>query len=300
MLWRKKKVALALGGGAARGMAHLGVLKVLEEHGLIPDLIVGTSFGALIGAAYASKKYSISDLIDKLRFIIYSDEFKELGIGLINNIDRKKNIRLIKKLRSSFNELKFYHALFKKKYIVANSKFEKVVRLLLPDINIEDLPLKFGTVALDLRLKQEYLMDKGSLIKSVLASCCIPGIFQPVKMNNTLLVDGGWVNNVPVPFARRLGADKIMAVDVSNPFLKKIDYKSGLGLLWIADNITSKILKNYQILTADLVISPIVKKVEWFEFNRFNKIVEYGEKSALKHLDQIKKVFKKGIFYMSF
>ncbi|MBU1076229.1 MAG: patatin-like phospholipase family protein [Spirochaetes bacterium] len=293
--WRNKR-ALALGGGSARGIAHLGFLKVLEDHNLMPDMIIGTSFGAMIGGAYASGHYTVSELIEKLKDLIFSDEFKEMGIGLITNADQESNIKFINQLRESIKKIKFYHALLNRKFIVSNDKLEKVLRIIIPDINIEDMPVKFAAVALDLKTKKEFLMDKGSLVRSILASSCIPGVFEPVNMKNMLLVDGGWINKVPVPFARSLGADKIIAIDVSNPFHQKVEYKSGLALLRFADSITANILKSYQIMTADLVICPIRSRVEWFEFGKYKKIIQYGEKAALLYLPQIKKIFRKHFF----
>lgn len=295
-LWRRK-FGLALGGGSARGFAHLGILKVFEQEGIKPDIIVGTSFGALIGAAYASHQYSMTDLIEQFRNALFSDEFKELGIGLLSKEEYKSNIHFVNQLRKSINKIRFYHALLNKKYIIENDKLENLIRSLLPDIQIEDLPIKFGAVALDLKKQEEFILDKGSLIKSVLASSCIPGIFEPVKMNKAVLVDGGWINKVPVPFARALGAQKIIAVDVSNPYYKKLYYKSGLGLLRFADGITSNILKNYQILTADLVLTPIVRQVDWFDFSKYKKLIKYGENCALKNIKKIKRIYKRRLLF---
>ncbi len=290
--WRKK-IALALGGGGARGVAHLGLLKVLEDNGYKPDIIVGTSFGSIIGAAYAVGKYSVVELIDKVEALIYSNEFKSMGLDVVGGSGRMNNISFINRWKHSINKIRFYTKLLNKKYIVENKKILAVLKLILPDINIEDLPIKFAAVGLDLKEKTHYIFEHGSLLKAVMASSCIPGIFEPVRIKGTSMIDGGWIIKVPVPIARTLGATDIIAVDVSNPVKKKVDYKSGLELMFIADRISQDMLKGLQILDADLILRPTIKKINWYNFHHFRRIVRYGEQEALKNLNEIKKIFKR-------
>ncbi len=293
MFLRRKKIGLALGGGGSRGIAHLGILKVFEDNNLKPDIIVGTSFGSIVGAAYATGKYTVPELIDEFESVIYSNEFKAMGLDVVGGQQGENNINFIKKLKSSINKIMFYNKLLNSKYIVENEKLMSVLKLILPDINIEDLPVKFAVVSLDLVTKTSYVFEKGPLLKAVLASSCIPGIFEPVKIKGRLLIDGGWIIKVPVPVARELGADKVIAVDVSNPPKKRVEYKSGLDMMFLADRINQELLKELQILNSDLIIRPMHKKINWYNFHQYRRIIRYGEDAAKKHLLQIKKVFKR-------
>jgi len=123
VFFRRKKVALALGGGGARGIAHLGVLKVLEDNGLRPDVIVGTSFGALVGAAYATGRYHAKELIDKLESVIYSNEFKDMGLDVVGGQSEVSNISFINKLRTSINKFRFYNKLLNHNFKIAFGRF---------------------------------------------------------------------------------------------------------------------------------------------------------------------------------
>ena len=290
MLWRKNKVALVFGGGGARGIAHLGFLKVLEKNNLKPDIIVGTSFGSIIGAAYSTGLNTINGLIGNIEALIYSDEFKQIGLDVVDE-HHESNFHFINKLKSSINKIRFYNKLLNNKYIIENDKLLSALKLIIPDINIEDLPVKFATVSLDVNMKTQVVFNKGSLLQAVLASSCIPGIFQPVSIGKLCLVDGGWINKVPVPIAEGLGADKIIAIDVSNPVKKKVQYKSGLDMMFVADRISQDMLKDIQMSTADIILRPISKKINWYNFYQFKKIIKHGERTAHDNLYKIKKIF---------
>lgn len=172
-------LGLALGGGAARGAAHIGVLQVLEAHGIVPDLVVGTSAGALIGAAYAA--------------------------GL--DIDGLEDFIL------AASPTTFGKPTFPPRWALLDSSI--VIDLLTqagigPDI--EDLPLRFGAVATDLRSRTSVLLDSGPVATAVRASFAFPGVYSPVIDGNRILVDGGMLQNLPIQAAFDMGADQVVAV----------------------------------------------------------------------------------------
>lgn len=298
-IFRKKRVGLALGGGGARGIAHLGVLKVLQLYNLFPEIVVGTSIGSIVGALFALKNYNnIDELIKNLIGKLKTNEFKEFQNEIMLYFENEtKNMNIVQKIKYIAKNLLFYEKIFRNEYIISNDKFEKVLRLLLPERKIEDLPVKFATVALDLKSGNKIIINKGDLIKSVMASCAIPGIFQPVKYDKYLLVDGGWIEKVPAQTAKSLGADKVIAIDVSsNPLKNFKKVKNGFQLLLYADELTNNELKNIQLLQADLIIKIDFLKYNWLEFNKFNQIISAGEEIAKIEIDKIKKLFKRKIW----
>lgn len=180
--YRKPTLGLALGSGAARGWAHLGVLDVLEERGIRPDIVVGTSIGAVVGAAYAVGEL---DALDKW----------------VEKLDRR--------------ELAGYFDLsLRGGFIKAVRVFNAMSRAI-PDRPIEDMPILFAAVATDLVTGQELWLRKGSMYSALRASTALPGLISPSHVDGRWLVDGGLVNPVPVSVCRALGADLVIAVDLN-------------------------------------------------------------------------------------
>jgi len=291
----KKRIGLALGGGAARGLAHLGVLKVFEKFNFIPDLIVGTSMGAIVGAAVASKNFkSIDDLISKFNSILKSEQFEKLESQFLALAGDKKAKNILQRLKNLTKKIILYEKILNDSFLIPISELEKVLRLFLPYIDIENLPVKFATVSLDLNSGKRIILNRGSLIKAVMASCAIPGIFQPLNYQGYLLIDGGWIEKVPAISAKLLGAKKVIAVDVSSSPKKEFrELKSGISFLIYADEITNNELKNMQIKIADVVISPLVSNEVWANFRMIDDFVKAGESATFEKIKEIKKLFKK-------
>jgi len=289
----RKKTGIALGGGAARGFAHLGFLEVLEKNNLKPDFVAGTSMGAIIGAAYASGKYDNIKLIEyKIIEIIHSDEFEKLGFNILEEHEKKKNITFLDKLKSAYIKFNFYRKMFNNINIIDNNLVKKIILKLIPDIDIKETKIPFAAVALDIKKGKEIILREGSLIKAVLASSAIPGILKPVKHNKQLLIDGGWVNKVPCSVVRKMGADYVIAVDVSVDLPKKgIKYKNGLELLIGADEYTSYFLTQLQLLCADMVIHPEFKNEDWYDFSNIEKFIKKGYQETNKNIRKLKSYF---------
>ncbi|MCK4528592.1 patatin-like phospholipase family protein [candidate division WOR-3 bacterium] len=178
-----RKIGLALGSGAARGFAHIGVLKVFDEEKIPIDFIAGTSIGALIGAIYASG--------------ISAREIEEIVL----NLDRKKTTSL-------FTPTIPYSGL------VEGKRITEFIKSIIGNPNIEDLKIPFAAIATDVMSGREVIFTKGSTVEAVRASISIPGIFTPCKYNGNFLADGGLVNPLPVNCVREMGADFIIAVNV--------------------------------------------------------------------------------------
>ncbi|RME95730.1 MAG: patatin-like phospholipase RssA [Verrucomicrobia bacterium] len=186
---RRRVIGLALGSGSARGWAHLGVIRALEEAGIRPDLVCGTSIGALVGAACAA---------GELRRL----EQWALGLGLRDLV--------------SLMDFRFGNGLLK------GDRLMEVLRGHFQDRPIEELPMPFGAVATSLRTGAEVWLREGSTLEAVRASIALPGLFTPVRREGAILVDGGLVNPVPVSLARAMGAEVVIAVDLGADALGRL------------------------------------------------------------------------------
>jgi NTE family protein len=181
-LRRKPKIGLALGSGAARGWAHIGAIRALEERGVKPDLICGTSIGALVGAFYASGE------LEKLETWVTSLAWTTV-------------VRLM--------DLTWRGGL------IRGNRLFNLFRATFEDREISELPMPYGAIATELASGREVWLRQGKLLDAVRASCAMPGLFTPVIRDDALVVDGGLVNPVPVSMCRALGADLVIAVDLS-------------------------------------------------------------------------------------
>lgn len=182
----KPKIGLVLGAGSARGWAHIGVIRALQEAGVEPDIVCGTSIGSLVGAAYAA------DELDELETWVKSLTWKTV-VGLLDftiTAGLIKGIRLIDFFRSNFS-----------------------------DVEIEELSIPFGAVATELSTGREIWLREGKVLDAVRASIALPGLFTPVIREGRIIVDGALVNPVPVSLARAMGADIVIAVDLSSDLM---------------------------------------------------------------------------------
>ncbi len=180
---RRRKIGLALSGGGGRGIAHIGVLAVLAEAGLVPDCVAGTSAGAAAGVLFC-RGWSPEQMLRLVR-----------GLSLLH-LGRPRLRRL---------------------GLLDGTRFEELIRELIGDLSFADLSIPLAVVACDLLTGEQVVLRQGPLAPAVRASCSIPGIFTPVEQEGRLLVDGGLVDHLPVSVAREMGADYVIAVDVHPP-----------------------------------------------------------------------------------
>ncbi len=270
----KRKVGLALSGGAARGLAHIGVLEVLDREGIPIDMVAGTSSGAVVGALYAQGKDS--------RYI------KDQAIAL----SQKKLASLIDPSlpRSGF------------------IRGEKIKELLAAefggDLRFSDLKLPFACVATDIDTGEEVMLDHGSVTEAIRASISVPAIFTVVPWEGRYLVDGGLVNPVPVSVLQRMGADFIIAVNVIPDATKRIQRGSEPSKSDKEPNIIYTLMKSIFIgtyalaksclETADIVIEPQVAHIGAGDFHHAPECIRQGELAAEKALPEIKRKLKIG------
>ena len=180
---KRPKIGLALGGGGPRGLAHIGVLKVIEENGIPIDCVAGASMGALIGAVYAAGVET-----ERLEEIALNMDLKQTALMLAPTIARSG--------------------------LIEGGRVREFIKSFVGDANIEELKIPFAAVATDINTGEEMVIDRGSVAEAVRASISVPGIFTPVRLGERFLVDGGLVNPVPISVVREMGAEAVMAVNV--------------------------------------------------------------------------------------
>lgn len=288
----KKKVGLALGGGAARGLAHIGVLQALEEADVPVQMLTGTSMGAIIGAMYAADP-RIEPLREKMLEYLASDIFRKARLDFV--VERKTNVDgegLFFRFSQLARKKIFFTLAMTMLSFVSQETRDKSFEFLLPDIDIEETKLPFAAIALDLDTGKEEVITSGSLRKAVAATSALPGILPPVDYDGKQLVDGGWINAVPIGPARDLGADIVIAVDVGSNLGDPGDSSSGLDIVFRADAAARNALSNLQLQAADLIVCPSVGINHWADFSRADEIIANGRYSTLERLSEIKALLK--------
>ena len=281
---KKKKWGLILMGGGARGLAHIGILDILQKEGLSPDVIVGTSMGAIIGGLFA---FGFSPM--KLKELM-----KDLNLDQF--IDRPNLPFLPKRPHSviEFFLLDAYRTRLQKK--IGHNKedeLEEHFKATVGEVSIEDLPIKFACNAVDLISGKEVIFEKGELYKALRATMSLPVVFEPVRMDDMLLVDGGVLNNVPVETAKKLGAEKTVLVDIHRP-LKEISTQEIKSTFQLIQRMVETMAANTtieKIKYADFIVR-VDLNVDIFDFSNPLEIIETGKLAAIDDMDNLKKVIR--------
>ena len=286
MFWKRKRVGLALGGGGARGLAHIGVLRVLEKEGISIDLIAGTSIGALVGGAYASGSSS-DELQKKAEEYLNSHEFRSSTIRAFEAAHAKGEVGLAQKIETYLrNHFYLIQAMFRPG-ILSNEDFQATIDYFIPDVEIEETRIPFRAVATDLVSGEEITFSEGSLRQAVMASCAVPGAITPLKEGERLLSDGGIICRVPCSVARQEGADIVIAVVVDRGIGSE-ELRNVVDVYLRVSEIMGERLKQYELANADVVILPEVGESHWSSFSQAMNLVDEGEKAAREKLDDIR------------
>lgn len=251
------RVALVLGGGAARGFAHVGVIRVLEQEEIPIHIVVGTSVGSLIGAIYAAMPDSRN--LETIAFQLEREDLLDLTLFTL------------------------------KKGLIIGDRLERFVSQKVPVLRIEDLKIPFAAVATEIRTGRRMILNRGPLARAVRASCALPGVFQPVEMDGMLLVDGGVLESLPVPTAKFLGADVTIAVDVGVK-VKEIQAADFVTIVIQALSISGAEMRRRHAEEADVLIHPDVNGIGTFDFTQKERCMEAGMAATRDALPQIREV----------
>jgi NTE family protein len=288
MFWRRKRIGLALGGGGARGLAHIGVLRVLERERIPIDLIVGTSIGALVGGAYASGT-SPDELQKRVESYLNSSDFRSSAMKAFGRAHAKGEIGLAQKIQAYLrNYFYLIQAMFKPG-ILSNEDFQKTIDYFIPNIQIEETRIPFRAVATDLVSGKQITFSHGPLRQAVMASCAVPGAISPLKEGEKLLSDGGIICLVPSSVARQEGADIVISVAVDR-CMGSEELRNVVDIYYRVSEIMGEKLKNYELAEADVVILPEVGDLHWSDFSQAMNLIDEGEKAARERLEDIRRV----------
>ena len=282
-------LGLALGGGGARGLAHIGVLKVLEREHIKIQAITGCSMGSIVGGLYAyhGDAQKVEQIIHE---ILHSPLIKKLGLEALSEEQETSSPKNYFEQFFDFISVRLQavKALGRTAYFDEETT-EKIFEVI-PDVPIEDLPIPFSAIATDLVSGNEINFDKGSLRQAIRASSAIPGVFPPVEMDDFLLVDGSASESVPAGRVREIGSDRVLAVDVTKDIKVFQEPHNILEILLRTEDITSFHLSRIRLKEADLAIHPRVKEYTWVDFDQTDVIIAAGEIAALENLKEIKKL----------
>lgn len=249
----RPKIGLALGGGAARGFAHIGVIKMLESHGIVPDYVVGTSAGAVVGSLYAAgyDAFAMQKLAQQLDEKIFAD-WTLGGRGLLKG-----------------------------------EALQDFINQHLHNRPLEKLGKPFATVATDLNSGERVVFRTGDTGMAVRASAAVPGVFQPTQFRGKSYVDGGLTSPIPVLAAREMGADFVIAVDISaRAEGQPVD--SMTAIIWQTTTIMGSAIGTNELRGADIVIRPKLPYVKSWDFTARNDAMIEGERAAQMALAAIK------------
>ena len=252
---KPKRLGLALGGGGARGFAHVGVLQVLEEAGIKTDLVVGTSAGSLVGALHASGKTGAQ--LQRIAETMEESTITDWALPFLN------------------------------RGVLRGEALARYVSNQTQGRKIEDLPIRLGIVATDLNLGEGVLFQRGDTATAVRASSAVPSVFLPVRINNRDYVDGGLVAPVPVRYAREMGAEVVLAIDISTT-PEGSQAESMLQILLQTFNIMGKSIKALELKEADVVVRPSLGGVSSADFNARLRAIEAGRAAMLAALPALK------------
>jgi NTE family protein len=271
-------------------MAHIGVLQHLDKHALKPELVTGTSIGAVVGAWYCLHGTSIG-LASMAHDLFESELFHKLDLDDLIEDEAKEH--------DSFEQFSRRTKVFftisrmvRRMSVVGPGFMEEVMEILFGNATFEDLAIPFVAVATDLYTGEDVALSTGSLATAVQASASIPGVFSPVPLNGWLLVDGYVTKNVPVPEPGEppFRAD-VLAVDVQRRLESRGPWENGIEVVSRAEWIMQIQLNRYFLEEADLVLVPEVGDVHWADFRRIDELIEAGRRSAQDQEDQIARLF---------
>jgi len=276
---------IALGGGGAKGLAHIGILETLEENGIRPKFVAGTSIGSIIGAIYCLSG-TAKGLKEKAKQMIESDEFRHFQLDRFYTDDENVFERFKKEV---FEKFFFGQLLFKKSHVKIEAA-KKLFNGLFSKKTFYDFKIAFSCNALDIQSGEETVFTSGPITEAVWPSCAIPGILPPFVKDRKIFIDGGVVDNVPVEPVKKIGAKTVLAVYLGDrpKFTEEPDtgYKiTQRALSFMRYHFDQRILR-----LADFVLSPEVAKFHWADFSALDALVQKGRDAVIENLSEIKKL----------
>ncbi|MCD6379032.1 patatin-like phospholipase family protein [bacterium] len=296
MLFKRPKIGVALAGGGAKGLAHIGFLEILKKNRIPVDVISGTSIGAIIGASYALEP-DIDKLKQTAQTLVNSEVYGDLKLDKLRlGEERNWFDRIRNKLKT---KLTFAEALLRPA-LIAEEPVKRFFDEFFDEKRFEDTKIPFAAVALDLISGEDVIFKKGLIKDAVRASTAIPGIFPTVKMEDKLLVDGGVTANDPVMAARGLGADVVIGIIFGYDPSPIGKLESSMDVILRGDQLAKLKLFRMLIDKADYVVEIDTGGMHWTDFGMLEECIEMGREAAIKNINGLKRVTGRGLFRKSF
>ena len=279
----KPYLGLALGGGGARGAAHIGVIQALHRAGVRPDVIAGTSAGSTVGAMYAAT-LDPAWIEKRFREFIEHESFRTFNSGEL--LDGRNQETFLSKVTSKVKQHYMVILGLNRSYVAKREILENAVDYLLPVDTFEELKIPLKILVTDIHSGEDIVYESGELKEAIVQSSSIPGFFEPTHKEGRLLVDGGVTAPLPVSVLKKL-TELVMAIDITNHSLKPLDDPNMIEIVRRSDIITSLKLKERIAQDADILIRPDVLGLHWSEFGKFDDLLKSGRDAAAKTLKSI-------------
>ena len=291
MASKKNKIGLVLGGGGARGLGHIGVLKVLKIHSIPIHMLAGTSIGAVIGAMYAAT-LDPHWIENKFKEFIDSEAYKRIGLHRL--VPTSQPDSSIFQTAATYMKNQIIINLANERLgILKQERLSEIIDFMLPVKTFEELKIPFSCLAVDLNSGEDVVFNSGNLIEAIVASSAIPGYIPPIEKDGMLLTDGAVSCPVPVKTVRKMGADFRISVDVGLNHFEPLENPNLLQVLGRAEQITSTRLGEVKSEKADITIRPDTMNVFWAEFDKIDQLIKLGAEETEKQFWQIKDNLKK-------
>ena len=291
MASKKNKIGLVLGGGGARGLGHIGVLKVLKKHSIPIHMVAGTSIGAVIGAMYAAT-LDPHWIENKFKEFIDSEAYKRIGLHRLVPTSQP-NSSIFQTAATYMKNQIIINLANDRLGILKQERLSEIIEFLLPVKTFEELKIPFSCLAVDLNSGEDVVFNSGNLIEAIVASSAIPGYIPPIEKDGMLLTDGAVSCPVPVKTVRKMGADFRISVDVGLNHFEPLENPNLLQVLGRAEQITSTRLGEVKSEKADITIRPDTMNVFWAEFDKIDQLIKLGAEETEKQFWQIKDNLKK-------
>ncbi len=292
---KQRRAVLALGGGGARGLAHLGVMQSIGESGVQTERIVGVSMGSLVGAMCAADPDILrvqAKAIELLRSPIFQLK-QEILFGAAPPGDEESSGGLFPWYGRIRKYLKAHRKLTRavtSSSLISDHPLQESIDYLLPDVDLRDLPIPLSIVAVDLLTGQRVVLEKGPLRDAVRASAAIPGIFPPVPWDGMLLSDIGVIESIPTFVAKSYASDLTLAVDVGQDNTKIAECNTAIEVMMRVDDICERLMRRHLLDAADVIVRPDVGNVAWFDFSEPERLIAEGRFAGHRALGNLEDV----------
>jgi NTE family protein len=293
-LSKYRPISLVLGGGGARGFAHIGAIKVFEKENIPISNIVGTSMGAIVGAVYAQLK-SAAAVEAKFKALLKSPIYESSGMSIV----RRKQVAegWINQVAEQVRERIIISVAQHRKSAVSTERISKTADYLLDKQLIENLEIPFVAVSTDIITGEEVVVNKGPVKDAVIASASLPGFLPPFKMNGRLLIDGASTSPVPISAAKSFSKNPVVAVDVSSSLSSQPKMENIFDIVLRNNAITARHYHDILVREADVLVQPHVGGFHWTAFDKIDEFIQAGEEAAFESLNSIKKLKRFKLFF---